>query len=185
MKPPIKPVSLLLAAAVGLGTLLVGARARIDPSDATGIAAPREKARSSKADRPDPVRQVPKAVALVLGERPRAIPGVGADPFATLDWQPPPPPPPPAPPPPRPPPALRPPLATAPSLPFAFIGMVEEGLGKPQAFLTKGEALLVVSNGDLIDNGTYRVESVSAKGIVLTYMPLAQQQTLDVPGVPR
>jgi hypothetical protein len=179
MKRSIKPMHLLFAAAAALGTLLVGARVRTDTADAVDIVAPREKARSPGANRLGP-DQRQAGSALVLGARPRAIANPGGDPFATLDWQPPPAPPPPAPPPA---PAPRLPVATAPALPFGFVGMVEEGLGRPQAFLSKGDALLVVSKGDVIDNGTYRVESVSPKGIVLTYVPLAQQQTLNVPGV--
>jgi hypothetical protein len=70
----------------------------------------------------------------------------------------------------------------APPMPFTFVGMLESGTAKPSAFLAKGEALLVVSAGDVLDNNTYRVDRLSASEIVMTYLPLNIQQTLSVPG---
>jgi hypothetical protein len=66
-------------------------------------------------------------------------------------------------------------------MPYAFVGMVERGTDKPQAFLSRGETLVVVAVGDVIDN-TYRVDSLTAKAVVLTYLPLGKQQTIQVPG---
>jgi hypothetical protein len=60
--------------------------------------------------------------------------------------------------------------------------MLERGATQPAAFLAKGDALLVVSAGDLLDNNTYRVDSLNANEIVMTYMPLNIQQTLIVAG---
>jgi hypothetical protein len=60
--------------------------------------------------------------------------------------------------------------------------MLERGAAKPAAFLAKGEALLVVSAGDLLDNSTYRVDILNANEIVMTYLPMNIQQTLRVPG---
>ncbi len=100
-----------------------------------------------------------------------------ADPFIAPSFAPPPPP--------APPPAVAvappPPAPTAPPLPFSFVGLLEKGAAKPAAFIAKGDALLVVSAGDVID-GTYRVESLSESAIVLTYLPLNQQQSLAVAG---
>jgi hypothetical protein len=97
------------------------------------------------------------------------------DAFRAAAWTPPPPPPPPpvAPPPPPPP--------TAPPLPFSFVGLLEQKSGKPTAFLAKGEALVVAGVGDVID-GTYRVESLSPTGVVVTYLPLSQRQTVGPSG---
>lgn len=67
-------------------------------------------------------------------------------------------------------------------MPFTFVGMLERGAAKPAAFLAKGEALLVVSTGDLLDNGTYRVDTLNANEIVVTHMPTNIQQTLSVSG---
>lgn len=73
-------------------------------------------------------------------------------------------------------------VPTAPPLPFTFVGMVENGVGKPQAFLAKGDALLVVSAGETIENNTYRVDSFDANQVVITYLPLSMKQTIDVSG---
>ncbi len=109
----------------------------------------------------------------------RTVPSTNGRAFTRLSWLPPPPPPPP-PAPAAPAPAPAPP--TAPPLPFTFVGMVENGTGKPQAFLARGDTLLVVAAGDALDNNTYRVESLSATQIVLTYTPLNMKQTIDVSG---
>jgi hypothetical protein len=74
-----------------------------------------------------------------------------------------------------------PPAPTAPSLPFKFVGMLEQKTDRPTAFLAKGEALHVVRVGDVVD-GAYRVESLSATQIVVTYLPLNERQTLSVAG---
>ena len=77
---------------------------------------------------------------------------------------------------------MAPPAPVAPPLPFTFVGIVEQGAGKPQAFLSKGDALLIVTAGDQIENNTYRVDSLSPSAVVLTYLPMGQQQTLKVSG---
>ncbi|HQR72301.1 MAG TPA: hypothetical protein PLE54_16970 [Burkholderiaceae bacterium] len=97
------------------------------------------------------------------------------DPFAAASFVPPPPPAPVVIPPPPPPPK-------APPLPFAFVGLLESGAGKPAAFLSHGEALLVVSEGDVIESD-YRVESLSPVEVVLTYLPLKERQKLAATGV--
>jgi hypothetical protein len=113
---------------------------------------------------------------LSLAARTRAIPGSKGDAFASLNWQPPPPPaPPPAPVkvvPPAPPPP--------PPMPFTFVGMLEQGAGKPAAFLSHGDALLVVSAGDLIENKSYRVDSLTPNAIVLTQLETNIQHTINV-----
>ena len=100
------------------------------------------------------------------------------DPFAATSFAPPPPPPPPPAPvvPPSPPPPPK-----APPLPFAFVGLVEKGVGKPQAFLARGDALFIVAAGDVIEE-KYRVESLSPASVVLTYLPLTERQVLNASG---
>ena len=101
-----------------------------------------------------------------------------SDAFGLLSWLPPPAPlpvvvaPPPAPPAPP----------TAPPLPFAFVGMVESGTPRPAAFLAMGDALLVVSAGELLDNGIYRVESLDSSRIVLTHLPTQTSQSIELTG---
>lgn len=97
-----------------------------------------------------------------------------ADLFAVTSWLPPvPPPPPPAKAPPPPPPS-------APPLPFHFVGLLEDQ-AKPTAFLSRGDALHVVTAGQVLDE-VYRIESVTPAEIVITYLPLRQRQTLAVSG---
>ena len=90
--------------------------------------------------------------------------------FRSYSWYvaPPPPPPLPAPPPPKP---------TAPPLPFAFIGQYTEGNSK-LIMLSRGDRLLTVSIGDVIDN-TYKVESMNAGQLTFVYLPLATSQALS------
>lgn len=94
--------------------------------------------------------------------------------FASNSWTPPPPPPPKALPPPPPPPP------TAPPMPFNFVGLLQDQ-AKPTAFLAKDDQLLLVTTGDTIE-GAYRIDSVSAKEIVLTYLPLNQRQSILISG---
>ena len=103
--------------------------------------------------------------------------GGAADAFQGRSWTPPPPPaPPPAPVVQAPPPA-----PTAPPLPFRFVGLLEDMGDQPTAFLARGEALHIVRVGDQIDSA-YRVDALSATRVVLTYLPLKQQQVLNVGG---
>jgi len=110
-------------------------------------------------------------------ERTHVIPLPNGDAFAKLTWLPPPPPvlaPAPQ--------ALAPVVPQAPPLPFTFVGLLEQGATRTQAFLAKGDALLVVAEGDMLDSNTYRVESVSAQQIVVMYLPLSTPQTITLLG---
>lgn len=88
--------------------------------------------------------------------------------FPSRNWQPPPPkvtakPPPPPPP-------------MAPPLPFTAFGqMVEDG--RATVFLNGADRSYAVKVGDVI-NKAYRVDTISDGVVVLTYLPLNQQQTL-------
>lgn len=122
-----------------------------------------------------------EAPPLGRAERAKAIPGSKGNPFAHLSWLPPPPSPAPAPvrAPTQAPVAMAP---VAPPMPFTFVGMLERDAAKPSAFLAKGEALLIVSAGDVLDNGAYRIDSLSDTEIVMTFLPLNTQQSLTVSG---
>ncbi len=148
---------------------------------------------AAPASSPPPVSQPVMTSAALTPEaateqapqaRSRSFDGARGDAFAVLNWLPPvPPAPPPAPRPavtdaPPPPPAA----PTLPPLPFVFVGMLEKGMARPQAFLAKGETLLVVAAGDLLDNKTYRIESLTPQEVVMTYLPLDTRQTLPVTG---
>jgi hypothetical protein len=136
----------------------------------------------SAAPVPGPAAAISASAA--ASTAPRRIPSVGGAAFATLSWLPPPAPPPPAPPPAAAAAPAPPPRPVAPPLPFTFVGMAERGADRPQAYLAKGDALLVVAVGDVIDNNTYRVDAMATTGVVLTYLPLNKQQTVNVPGGP-
>ncbi|KVH75006.1 hypothetical protein WJ41_07955 [Burkholderia ubonensis] len=95
------------------------------------------------------------------------------DPFTASSWLPPPPVEAPLP-------TARPAPPTAPPVPFTYVGELDAKADKPQVFLSNGDQLLIVSPGDVID-GQYRVDSVSASNVVLTYLPLNQTQVVSIP----
>ena len=185
-----KPLRLLFIACAGVGTFYVSAQwtrgQRDGQDDTVALAVPRAPSPAgAAAAAPRPAAAELRTTAIPVGDRARSIPDSRGDPFATLSWLRPPPPPPPPPPPapePPPPPPSKPPEPVAPPLPFTFVGMLERGAAKPQAFLAKGDALLVVSAQDTLDNNTYRVDSLNANEVVMTYLPLNIQQTLSVTG---
>lgn len=185
-----QPLRLLFVACAGIGTFYLtsqwamGSReAQVGLEQLVVQPAPRVRSVTSvpagATASPTASLAAPDEALLGMAERAKSIPISKGDPFAHLSWLPPPPPAPPPPPPAPPPRAMAP---VAPPLPFTFVGMLERGAGKPSAFLAKGEALLIVSAGDMLDNGAYRVESLTATEIVMTYMPLNTQQTLSVSG---
>ncbi|MDH4560067.1 secretion system X translation initiation factor [Pseudomonas sp. BN411] len=67
---------------------------------------------------------------------------------------------------------------TAPPLPFKFIGKLDDRRAL-QVFLLRGEQVLVVREGDLIDK-TYKVQRIDAERMTLVYLPLDVAQSLDV-----
>lgn len=92
--------------------------------------------------------------------------------FNSHSWTPPPPPPPKPPPPPPP---------AAPPMPFTYIGKKLED-STWEVYLARGDQLVIVNTNSVIDN-TYRVESIRPPQLVLTYLPLNQQQTLTIGGI--
>ena len=73
---------------------------------------------------------------------------------------------------------LPPPPPTAPALPFTFLGKKLES-GAWEVFLARGDQSFVVRVGTLIEN-TYRVEAIMPPTLSLTYLPLAEKQTLAI-----
>jgi hypothetical protein len=71
-----------------------------------------------------------------------------------------------------------PPPPTAPPLPFTYLGRYDES-AKPVIFLVRGDRVLLVSTGDIIE-GTYRVDGIAGTSLGLTYLPLNIKQTLDI-----
>jgi hypothetical protein len=83
-----------------------------------------------------------------------------------------------APPPPPPPPPPAKVAPTAPPLPFTYLGQYVDA-GKPVFFLVKGDVILTVKVGDIIE-GNYRVDGIVGSKLGLTYLPLDIKQTLDI-----
>jgi len=92
-------------------------------------------------------------------------PDAVADAFAARSWLPPPPPP-------------RKVEPQAPPLAFKYFGKIVED-GKPVVFLSRNERNFSVRAGDKLD-GQYQVESITESSIVLTYLPLKLQQTMQI-----
>jgi hypothetical protein len=103
-----------------------------------------------------------------------AKPGVTGDVFASKSWYVPPP---------QPAPVQRvvpmqPPPPSAPALPFTYLGRYEDQ-AKPAIFLVRGNRLLVVHAGDVIE-GTYRVDGIAGTTLAMTYLPLNIRQTIEI-----
>lgn len=175
-----KRVLALLAVAVAVGALLLFDRGTPD----AGVVEPVERhvpkaaaaGAPAKPGAPEPaiLKLIPRAE--LIGADDEAM-GSGSALFGTQSWNPPPPPPPPkasafvGPPPPPPPP-------TAPPLPFTFLGKAREG-AVWEVYLARGDKLYVVKIKDNIDS-VYRVDSIAPPMMTFTYLPLNQQQTLNI-----
>lgn len=179
----------------GAGWLAIFGDKAPNGAEAVSVEKPRAVAPSSPALTPDPqrnnasvpprssiVRQRPMAETKLpaIGELEPVIPrdqlilkttaksSKGRDLFASGGWNPPVPIVKPLPPPPP----------TAPALPFTFLGKKLES-GAWEVFLGRGEQSFVVRAGTLIEN-TYRVEAIMPPTLSLTYLPLAEKQTLAI-----
>jgi hypothetical protein len=62
------------------------------------------------------------------------------------------------------------PAVVAPPMPYKFVGKLVHD-GRVEYFLAKGDLLLPVKTGDIVD-GPYRVEAVDTDVIALRYLPL-------------
>ena len=67
---------------------------------------------------------------------------------------------------------------TVPSMPYKFAGKLLQD-GKLQIFLSKGDAVVAIQEGDTLD-GAYRVESIEEAQITLLYLPLKRKETIPV-----
>ncbi len=91
--------------------------------------------------------------------------------FMGQNWNPPPAPPPPpsnAPPPPP----------MAPPVPFLYIGKAAAD-GAWEVYLSRGDKTYTVRNNTIID-GVYRVEKIAPPLMTVTYLPLKQQQQMNI-----
>lgn len=166
MRMPTKREWALLALAPVVILAAAGANQK-DSESAVVVAA------STRADRTGAeVTRVDVAADLDLTQlRREANAGDTGNAFESKSWYVPPPPPPPAKP-------LPPPPPSAPPLPFTYLGRYDDS-AKPVIFLVRGDRILLVSAGDVIE-GTYRVDGITGSALGLTYLPLNIRQTLDV-----
>ncbi len=170
-----KRVLALLAVAAAIGALMVFDRGAPGSGvvEAVERNAPKLAAAPAKPGAPEPaiLRLIPRAE--LIGADDEAM-GGGNGLFGTQNWNPPPPAPPPAmvgPPPPPPPP-------TAPPLPFTYLGKAREG-GVWEVYLVRGDKTYVAKIKDTID-GVYRVDAIRPPMMTFTYLPLNQEQTLNI-----
>lgn len=87
--------------------------------------------------------------------------------FSTRNWNPPPPPVP-----------VSEPAPVAPPLPFVFLGKKLEG-EVWEVYLSRGEQTFVVREGQTLEHA-YRIDKIAPPSLTLTYLPLAQSQTLMI-----
>jgi hypothetical protein len=83
-----------------------------------------------------------------------------------------------APPAPKPPPPPPPPPPQAPPQPYRYMGKMMQD-NQIVVFLTRQDRNYAVKRGETLD-GTYRVDDITGGVMVLTYLPLKQQQTLPI-----
>jgi hypothetical protein len=183
-----RSVQVLVLGGAGLGAFLAAAHLAGRTQDNTTLVAPTTRA-ARIASQPDVLPVTPRATVASASaasaaavashvDRAGAIPGETGEPFVSTSWLPPPPPPP------KPlvvvaaPPAA----PVAPPLPFTFVGLVESGTPKPQAFLARGDELLVVSMGDVLDHGTYRIDALGPSQIVFIHVPTNTKQIINLSG---
>lgn len=175
MKP--YQVAMVLALAGAAGLVLFG-----DNAPSGGIAEPVTRAADAAA--PAPRRAAPgvkpQAEAAILHLKPRAeLVGEAGDAtfaagegvFVGQDWNPPPPPPPP-------PSRTPPPPPMAPPMPFTYIGKALAD-GAWEVYLSRGDKTYSVRLQTVID-GTYRVDRIAPPLLTVTYLPLNQQQQMNI-----
>ena len=139
-------------------------RLRLDPALRQAVRVSAEAAVPDKA-------QPATGVRLDLLQTSRDL-GKAGDVFGATSWQPPPPPPPP-------PPVVVEGPPQAPPLPFRFVGQVNDGLGNTTYFLMRGtETLSAVVGQNLA--GQYLLERAENGVLHFTYLPLRQQQILQI-----
>jgi len=187
MARPTKGVQVLVLGGAGLAAFIAAAHlgGRTQDDGTTVVPTVRgERAAAQAEARPGSTRGVimpapaESAASTAHADRGGAIAGDMGQPFVSTSWLPPPPPPP------KPVVVVAAPPAApvAPPLPFTFVGLVEKGTPKPQAFLARGDELLVVSQGDMLDNGAYRIDAVTPTQIVFTHVPTNTKQIISLSG---
>lgn len=153
----------LLTASIG-ASIWVTDMPEIATPEAASSAVPNKRNNANS-----PSAKTNKDNALELEAIQRASMSVGEiNPFNSKSWYV-------APPPPPPPPPQQP---SAPPLPFAYAGKLEEE-GKWVVYLTRGDQFFAVSKGDTFDQN-YRLEGVENGNLVIQYLPMSIKQVLAI-----
>lgn len=67
---------------------------------------------------------------------------------------------------------------TAPTFPFQYVGKkLEESIW--EVYLSRGDQSFLVREGGTLE-GTYRIDSITAQRLTVTYLPLGQSQSLSI-----
>lgn len=125
-------------------------------------AAPDQVAATSRPASRGATTAGPRSLAVLVAPRP-PLPELQGF-LQARSLQPPPPPPPP------------PPKPRAPTLPFQFVGALDEDGGRA-VFLLEGTQVHMVRPGDTL-GGRYRVERITATSVEFIYLPLKERQSL-------
>ena len=96
-----------------------------------------------------------------------ALPESAKDMFAAKSWYVPPPAP-----------KIR-PVPVAPPLPFTYVGKLLQQGKSSTVFLERQNRIFLVREGDAID-ANYRVDTIKAPVMILTYLPLDIKQTVQI-----
>ena len=131
------------------------------------ILADKTKARVQKRLPEDLASPEPSAEILVDKLKRPALPEKARDMFAAKSWY--------VPPPES---KIR-PAPVAPPLPFTFIGKMLEDGKSSTVFLERQNRIFLVREGDAIDTN-YRVDTIKAPVMTLTYLPLDIKQTVQI-----
>lgn len=68
----------------------------------------------------------------------------------------------------------------APPIPFVYLGRLDEA-GHAMVFLTRNNLVLSAAQGEMLDS-QYRLDTVNAGSLVITYLPLNTKQTIVIKG---
>ncbi len=163
MKLPVSPLTLfILAVCAGVA----GYTALEGPKSEDGDAGVTPVVRNHAGDERAPLVAAPTGLALRLEQLQHRVTGADdvSDVFGATSMKPPPPPPPP------------PSAPHAPPFSYRVMGSMRDE-STVDIFLTANDRVFVVRSGDVLDH-TYRVDSIDAHRMVVTYLPLKEQQTI-------
>jgi len=68
----------------------------------------------------------------------------------------------------------------APSLPFAYLGRIQEGDDEDVIFVTRNDVVYSIQSGDVLD-GTWQLRQVHDSSLEWTYLPLNMTQIIRTP----